>query len=125
MLSIRKLVAVCAPLVFAASGIALAEAPLKGHPMKPEHMQEMPMGDHAGIHAALATPTMPGQDAFGAIQEIVQILDADPKTDWSKVDLEVRVSILLICTRSPLKPALLQNRSTAVWKLPSPATAAY
>jgi len=31
---------------------------------------------------------MPGQDAFGAIQEIVQILDADPKTDWSKVDLE-------------------------------------
>ena len=31
---------------------------------------------------------MPGQDAFGAIQEIVQILDADPKTDWSKVNLE-------------------------------------
>ena len=31
---------------------------------------------------------MPGQDAFGAIQEIVRILDADPKTDWSKVDLE-------------------------------------
>jgi hypothetical protein len=31
---------------------------------------------------------MPGQDAFGAIQEIVQILEADPKTDWSKVDLE-------------------------------------
>jgi hypothetical protein len=33
-------------------------------------------------------PTEPGQDAFGAIQEIVSILDADPKTDWSKVDLE-------------------------------------
>jgi hypothetical protein len=33
-------------------------------------------------------PTMPGQDAFGAIQEVVRILDADPKTDWSKVDLE-------------------------------------
>ena len=29
-----------------------------------------------------------GHDAFGAIQEIVQILDADPNTDWSKVDLE-------------------------------------
>jgi hypothetical protein len=38
---------------------------------------------HAGT-----LPTMPGQDAFGAIQEIVQILDADSKTDWSKVDLE-------------------------------------
>jgi hypothetical protein len=31
---------------------------------------------------------MPGQDAFGAIQEIVRILEADPKTDWSKVNLE-------------------------------------
>jgi hypothetical protein len=26
---------------------------------------------------------LPGQDAFGAIQEIVAILDADPNTDWS------------------------------------------
>ena len=40
------------------------------------------------MHGASTTPTLPGQDAFGAIQEIVQILDADPKTDWSKVDLE-------------------------------------
>ena len=36
---------------------------------------------------AAAEPTLPGQDAFGAIQEIVRILDADPKTDWSKVDI--------------------------------------
>ena len=86
MLSIHKLLAVSALFVFAASGIALAEAPLKGHPMKPEHMQEMPMGDHAGRHGALATPTMPGQDTFGAVQEIVRILDANPKTDWSKVE---------------------------------------
>ena len=35
-----------------------------------------------------ALPTMPGQDAFGAIQEIVALLEADPGTDWSKVDLE-------------------------------------
>jgi hypothetical protein len=33
-------------------------------------------------------PTLPGQDAFGAIQEVVRVLEADPKTDWSKVDLE-------------------------------------
>ena len=32
-------------------------------------------------------PTMPGQDAFGAIQEIVRILEADPRTDWSKINL--------------------------------------
>jgi len=31
---------------------------------------------------------MPGQDAFGAIAEIVRILEADPGTDWSKVDIE-------------------------------------
>jgi hypothetical protein len=33
-------------------------------------------------------PTLPGQDAFGAIQEIVRILESDPTTDWIKVNLE-------------------------------------
>jgi hypothetical protein len=50
------------------------------------------MGMHDGMHgqqsAATGAPTMPGQDAFGAIQEIVQILQADPKTDWSKVNID-------------------------------------
>ena len=81
------------------------------HPMKPGHMQQTMesgqppmgaghtqemmrqhqgmMGVRAGMHGAVTTPAMPGQDAFGAIQEIVGILDADPTTDWSKVDLEV------------------------------------
>jgi len=35
-----------------------------------------------------AVPTEPGQSAFAAIQEIVQILQADPRTDWSKVKIE-------------------------------------
>jgi hypothetical protein len=62
--------------------------------MGPGQMQEMMrqhqgmMGGHGGMHGAFTTPTLPGQDAFGAIQEIVRILDADPKTNWSKVDLE-------------------------------------
>jgi hypothetical protein len=30
---------------------------------------------------------MPGQEAFGTIQEIVRILEADPATDWSKVNI--------------------------------------
>lgn len=34
-----------------------------------------------------AVPTMVGQDAFGSIQEIVRLLEADPATDWSKVDI--------------------------------------
>ena len=109
MLSTRKLVALGAVLAVAASGIAFAQTTPDHHsmgpdqqqmmqsgphPMGPSQMQEMMrqhqgmMGAHAGMHATSTTPTMPGQDAFGAIQEIVQILDADPKTDWSKVDLE-------------------------------------
>lgn len=37
----------------------------------------------------LATPlSAPGNDAFAAIQEVVEKLLADPKTDWSKVNLE-------------------------------------
>ena len=33
-------------------------------------------------------PTEPGQAAFGAIQEIVQMLQSDPMTNWSKVDID-------------------------------------
>ena len=32
-------------------------------------------------------PTHPGQEAFGTIQEVLRILEADPKTDWTKVDI--------------------------------------
>jgi hypothetical protein len=34
------------------------------------------------------TPSEAGQAAFGAIQEIVRILLADPTTNWSKVDID-------------------------------------
>lgn len=33
-------------------------------------------------------PTQAGQDAFAAIAEIVSILEADPRTDWSAVNIE-------------------------------------
>ena len=52
--------------------------------------------------------TMPGQDAFGAIAEIVRVLDADPATDWSKVDLERLRQHLIdmneVVLRSAVKP---------------------
>ena len=44
------------------------------------------MGHQPGQQAA--TPTEPGQAAFGAIEEIVGKLQADPQTDWSKVDVD-------------------------------------
>ena len=50
------------------------------------------MSGYNGMHGQqtgmTGTPTMPGQDAFGAIQEIVQILQSDLKTDWSKVNID-------------------------------------
>jgi hypothetical protein len=42
-------------------------------------------------HAAAPAPALPrsaGQAAFGAIAELVALLDADSTTDWSRVDLE-------------------------------------
>lgn len=41
---------------------------------------------HGGADTRL--PTEGGQSAFAAIAEIVKLLEADPTTDWSKVNLE-------------------------------------
>jgi hypothetical protein len=35
----------------------------------------------------VSVPQAPGQDMFGAISEIVRILEDDPETDWSRVDI--------------------------------------
>ncbi|MGM0631612.1 MAG: hypothetical protein ACQETO_00400 [Pseudomonadota bacterium] len=43
--------------------------------------------DH-GTGTASQQPTEAGQDAFAAIQEIVGLLEADPDTDWSRVDID-------------------------------------
>jgi hypothetical protein len=68
------------------------------------------MGGHGGMHGAAATPSLPGQDAFGAIQEIVGILDADPKTDWSKVDLEALRQHLIDMNEVTLKAEAAPKR---------------
>src|SRR5712691_11021820 len=63
---------------------------------------------HQGQHPADA-PAMPGQDAFGAIAEIVRLLEADPTTDWSRVDLERLRQHLIdmneVVLRAAVKPA--------------------
>jgi len=58
-------------------GSSLSKAASTEHLNHAQHMQ--------GIKAA--KPTMPGQEVFGTIQEIVQILEADPTTDWSKANI--------------------------------------
>jgi hypothetical protein len=53
------------------------------------HTEGMTHGATAAAPAPAATgPTMPGQDAYGAIAEIVRLLEADSTTDWSRVNLE-------------------------------------
>ena len=48
-----------------------------------------PHGDmHGQYHPGAGGLTQPGQDAFGALAEVVRALEADPDTDWSRVDLE-------------------------------------
>ena len=85
-----RLIALAVALAVVVSGIATAQTAPAQHPQHPQHHAQgmMPAPGHPGMQAGSTIPTLPGQDAFGAIQEIVTILEADPKTDWSKVDLE-------------------------------------
>ncbi len=54
-----------------------------------QHMQMMMTGkDEAPAQKQSSGPTEVGEGAFAAIQEIVTLLNADPKTDWSKVDID-------------------------------------
>jgi hypothetical protein len=96
MLSFCKLAVIGAALVFAGASTAAGQD-ASSHPamgsgrmsgVSRQHQGVTPMDGHSGIDAETTVPTLPGQDAFGAIQEIVRLLEADPKTDWSKVDLE-------------------------------------
>ena len=62
---------------------------MPGHDHMPGMMHHgQPMTGMSDPQPSLVDATQPGQAAYGAIQEIVRILEADPKTDWSKVNLE-------------------------------------
>ncbi len=70
-------------LICALANPAVAkDAPANGH----QHKPEMQHGDMQ----AEALPLETGQSAFAAIQEIVSKLEADPATDWSNINIEVR-----------------------------------
>jgi hypothetical protein len=71
--------------ILVVTAYALAEMPGQQGPYGP--MGQMMSPHDAVVVQEGGQPTMPGQDAFGAIQEIVRILEADPATDWSKVNI--------------------------------------
>ena len=89
----RSAIVAAALVVAAAGSLALADQP---------SMQQHHMGG--------AMPTQPGQDAFGTIQEIVRILEADPATDWSKVDLEALREHLIDMNEVVLHAAVVNRR---------------
>jgi hypothetical protein len=72
----------------APGSLPVAAPPAMG-PMGSTPMQHPTGGLMAhGPGGQAAVPTEPGQAAFGAIQQIVGMLQADPRTDWSKVDVD-------------------------------------
>jgi len=79
-------------LVITLGGAVLAHTVFAQHPPAPASM-----------------PTMAGQDAFGAIAEVGTILEADPATDWSTVDIERLRQHLIdmheVVLRSAVRPA--------------------
>ena len=69
-------------LLVAGTGAVLASSALAfGQDRRPMVHAQHSHGSEAVV------PTMPGQQAFGTIQEIVALLEADPATDWSKVNI--------------------------------------
>jgi hypothetical protein len=77
--------------VLAATVYAIAQVSSGGPMGMHGQMQQGDMMNHGSVHGqqsgALNVPAMPGQDAFGTIQEVVQILQVDQATDWSKVNI--------------------------------------
>ena len=102
--------AMLAHTVFAQHPPASGSGQSQRHDSMPGHGADTharPMRAMQGM--AGGTPTMPGQDAFGAIAEIVRILEADPATDWSKVDIERLRQHLIDMNEVVLRSAVTQT----------------
>ena len=64
--------------------LAFVVCSLIAAPLHAQEHQHTPGMQHPGT----PTSTESGQAAFATIAEIVKLLDADPRTDWSKVNIE-------------------------------------
>ena len=78
--------------------------------------------DHASMHGGASKPfavlTEPGQGAFAALSEVVALLEADPATDWSRVDLDgLRAHLVdmdLLATRATVRTERLPDGLRAI-----------
>jgi len=110
VLSVALTGVVLAPVVF-------AQNPAASGPGQPHQHGSMPLQgadvktQPPQVERVMAggAPTMPGQDAFAAIAEIVGILEADPTTDWTKVDIERLRQHLIDMNEVMLRAAVSQT----------------
>ena len=86
----RLIVGLALLLALPAAARAADPAPAPGMTMHGMEVNgaAMPVGAMPAGPPGPMVPTEPGQGAFGALQQIVRILEADPHTDWSKVNLD-------------------------------------
>ena len=59
--------------------------------------------------SSATTTTEPGQSAFAAIAEVVRLLEADPTTDWTRVNLEALRQHLIDMDDVTLRSAVRQE----------------
>jgi hypothetical protein len=81
---------------------------MHGHPHMNGAMRQRANTPRAGM-GVTSEPTLSGQDAFGAIQEVVRILDADPNTDWSKVNISALREHLIDMNEVTLHAAAIER----------------
>lgn len=75
-------ISIAALAMVSAGAVAIAQTQHSRHNEVMDHnIQRQFFGANA------ATLLEPGQGAFAALSEIVRVLEADPDTDWSRVDL--------------------------------------
>lgn len=97
--------------IFIASVVTiLVSTAASGQTMKHDQMMD---GNRAGMMVDSGLPRETGQSAFAAIQEIVAMLEADPKTDWSKVDIEALRQHLIDMNNVTLGAVVTANRTPA------------
>jgi len=105
------------PFVLAFALPAAAQSHMEQSHMAQGHMAQghMEHSGHAG-HESMTPISEPGQGAFAAIAEVVDSLEADPATDWTKVNIsalrEHLVDMDLVTTRSAATERALENGVT-------------
>lgn len=84
--AVYRVVAHVFPLALVSAFAFTSEVAAQANDM--QHRHTPGMSHDSAMAASRPKATRAGQEAFATIAEVVRILEADPHTDWSKVDIE-------------------------------------